>query len=76
MGKQGERPLPVYAVRLRGLRKARNLSCRKVSEYCGMSHGMAYFYESGQKEPKATALLQLAEFYGVTVDYILGRDGL
>lgn len=75
MAERTERALPVYALRLRELRKARNLSCRKAAERCGMSHGMVYFYESGQKEPKATALLRLAEFYGVSVDWILGREG-
>ena len=68
--KQG-RELPVYAVRLRG---ARGMSSRRVSEYCGMSHGMVGFYESGMKEPKASALITLADFYGVSVDYILGLE--
>ena len=40
--KQG-RELPVYAVRLRELRRARGMSSRRVSEYCGMSHGMVGF---------------------------------
>lgn len=71
--KQGKE-LPVYAVRLRELRRARGVSSRRVSEYCGMSHGMVGFYESGMKEPKATALITLADFYGVSVDYILGLE--
>ena len=71
--KQG-RELPVYAVRLRELRWARGMSSRRVSEYCGMSHGMVGFYESGMKEPKASALITLADFYGVSVDYILGLE--
>lgn len=71
--KQG-RELPVYAVRLRDLRRARGMSSRRVSEYCGMSHGMVRFYENGMKEPKATALIALADFYGVSVDYILGLE--
>ena len=40
--KQG-RELPVYAVRLRELRLARGISSRRVSEYCGMSHGWRTF---------------------------------
>lgn len=71
--KQGKE-LPVYAVRLRELRRSRGMSSRRVSEYCGMSHGMVGFYESGMKEPKATALITLADFYGVSVDYILGLE--
>ena len=50
------------------------MSSRRVSEYCGMSHGMVGFYESGMKEPKASALITLADFYGVSVDYILGLE--
>ena len=71
--KQG-RELPAYAVRLRELRRARCVSSRRVSEYCGMSHSMVGFYESGMKEPKASALITLADFYGVSVDYILGLE--
>lgn len=71
---EDRRELPVYAVRLRELRRARGVSSRRVSEYCGMSHGMVGFYESGMKEPKASALITLADFYGVSVDYILGLE--
>ena len=32
---EDRRELPVYAVRLRELRRARGMSSRRVSEYCG-----------------------------------------
>jgi transcriptional regulator with XRE-family HTH domain len=73
-GRKQGRELPVYAIRLRELRHARGMSSRRVSEFCGMSHGMVGFYESGMKEPKASALITLADFYGVSVDYILGLE--
>lgn len=65
-------PLPVYAVRLRELREARRMKRRTVSELCGLSKNMIAHYERGEKEPKVTALLALSDFYGVSVDYILG----
>lgn len=30
-------------------------------------------YENAEREPDATALLALADYFGVTTDYLLGR---
>lgn len=65
--------LPPYALRLRRLRERRGLKRRAVSELCGLSQNMVKRYEEGTVEPGATALTALAEFYGVSTDYLLGR---
>ena len=31
-------------------------------------------WELGQRDPDTAMLLKLADFYGVTVDYLLGRE--
>ena len=30
-------------------------------------------YEMGEREPVASTLVKLADFYGVTIDYLVGR---
>lgn len=64
--------MPVYAVRLRRLREQKKLKRRAASELCGLSKNMMKRYENGEVEPKASALILLADFYAVSVDYILG----
>ncbi len=31
-------------------------------------------YEYGEREPNATVLWRMADFYGVTIDYLVGRS--
>lgn len=64
--------MPVYAVRLRRLREQKKMKRRVASELCGLSKNMMRRYENGEVEPKASALILLADFYDVSVDYILG----
>lgn len=48
---------------------------RPVTEQCrlmGMSHGMLWSYETGRHEPSARMLAAMADFYGVTADWLLG----
>lgn len=66
--------MPPYADRLKWLREKRKLKRRVVAELCGLSKNMIARYENGEVEPKANGLLILADFYGVSVDFILGRE--
>lgn len=48
-----------------------------MKEFCdasGISINTYQNYESGKRTPTADILLKLADFYGVTVDYLLGRE--
>lgn len=62
-----------FAVRLCKLREGRRISRRTLSELCGLSKNMISVYERGEAEPTASALIALADCFGVTVDYLLGR---
>ena len=66
--------MPEYAVRLRRLREHKKMKRRVASELCGLSKNMMKRYENGEVEPRASALIQLADFYDVSVDYILGVE--
>ena len=67
--------MPEYAVRLRRLREQKKMKRRVASELCGLSKNMMKRYENGEAEPRASALILLADFYNVSVDYILGVEG-
>jgi transcriptional regulator with XRE-family HTH domain len=59
---------------LKALRTNKNLTQRDVSEKSGVSYSAYQKYESGEREMGATAVKKLADFYGVTTDYLLGRS--
>lgn len=60
---------------LKKLRKSRGFST--MQELCtatGMNFSTYQNYESGKRIPTADILVKLADFYGVSTDYLLGRD--
>ena len=62
------------ALTLRELRDKKGVSQDIVSEACGMPRVTLARYETGARIPKAENIARLAAYYGVTSDYILGRD--
>lgn len=44
-----------------------------MAELCGLSKNMISLYERGEKAPSVEALVNLADFFGVSTDYLLGR---
>lgn len=58
--------------RLACLRKARNIRQIDVAKYLNVSRQAISKYELGMREPDLATLLKLAEFYGVSMDYLLG----
>ena len=63
-----------FGERLRQLRRERTVSQKELAEYLGISIRGYQFYESEDNEPNIKTLLALADFYGVTTDYLLGRS--
>lgn len=63
----------VIRVRLRQLREERNLYQKEVAAAVGLSRNSITKYEAGERIPSRAALEKLADFYGVSADYLLGR---
>lgn len=57
-----------FPERLRRMRERRGISRRVLSERCGMSKNVISMYERGEKEPVASSLEKLADFFGMTMD--------
>lgn len=60
--------------RLSQLRKEKNLLQKEVGEYLGISYQAYSHYENGLRNPDNETLKKLATYFGVSVDYLLGRD--
>lgn len=59
--------------RLRDLREDADLTQTKLAAHLGMSQTGYSKYETGENDISTQALCRLADFYGVSVDYLLGR---
>lgn len=59
--------------RIRDLREDLDLSQKKIAEILGMSQTGYSKYETGENDIPTHVLIKLADFYGTSVDYILGR---
>lgn len=59
--------------RLERLRIAKELSQSEVARALNLTQQAIDNYEKGAREPKGSILVRLAQFYGVTTDYLLGR---
>lgn len=62
------------AERLFRLRNENGLTQEAAAEKAGVSRVALTRYENGQRMPKMNIVNSLAEIYGVTVDYLMGRD--
>lgn len=60
-----------FAPRLQWMRERRGLSRRRLSELCGLSKNAIARYERGEAEPNMSSLMALADFFDVSVDYLL-----
>jgi len=58
------------------LREAKKLSREKVSRVLELSSKTYERYEKNEGEPTAPTLIKLADFYGVTLDQLAGREPL
>lgn len=60
--------------RIRKLRKERGLSVTRIAEAIGVSYQSLQRYEAGKREPSIQVLIALANFFDVSVDYLVGRE--
>jgi transcriptional regulator with XRE-family HTH domain len=64
----------IFGQRLRLLRKARNLSLKDVADSIGSLKSTIGNLERGTKAPSIDMLLTLADFFDVSLDYLVGRS--
>jgi Predicted transcriptional regulators len=64
----------MLAQRLGEVRKRKGISQQNVADSLGLSRGRLGNYEQGTREPDSEMLRQLANFYNVSVDYLLGNS--
>ena len=56
------------------LLKVNKVSVYKVAKEAGIPYSSLSEWKAGRSTPKPDKLSKIAEYFGVTVDYLLGRD--
>ncbi len=62
--------------RLSALRKEKGLTLRELAEQVGITAAALSTYEKGQKEPSLGYAKKLAQYYGVSLDYLCGEEAV
>lgn len=60
-------------IRLKELRMQKKISQLKLAMDLNMSQNSISRYESGEREADYETLIKLADYFGVSLDYMLGR---
>lgn len=58
--------------RLKELRKSKHLTMRKLGEEIGLDFSAISYFENGKMSFSANSLTKLANFFNVSIDYLLG----
>ena len=65
--------LNVYGERLRTLRESGNYSQTKFAGLFGVGQSSVVRYEKGEASPPLDFLVKVADYFDVSLDYIMGR---
>ncbi|MBQ3137281.1 MAG: helix-turn-helix transcriptional regulator [Clostridia bacterium] len=62
--------------RLKELRKKKNISQQQLADIIGVSQQSVNKYENHNVEPDISLLIELADFFGTSVDYLIGHSDI
>ena len=60
-------------MRLKEIRKSRNITQLKLAMDLNISQNSISRYETGEREADYTMLIKLADYFNVSIDYLLER---
>lgn len=63
-----------FSERLKELRKSKGITQKQLSNAIGVTERAIVGYESGKMKPAFDAINSLADFFGTSTDYLIGRD--
>lgn len=62
--------------RLKSLRSEKEVGQKDIADFLNISTSAYGFYEQGKRKPPSEILNKLAEYFNVSVDYLLGRTDI
>ena len=64
----------IFCKRLKELRLEKNLTQTNIAKVMNVTYNTICFWEKGRSSPNIYELKQIAQFFGVTTDYLLGLE--
>ena len=61
-------------MRIRDLREDNDLTQKQIAEYLMCDQSLYSKYERGEREIPLNLIIKLADYYNVSLDYIVGRN--
>lgn len=65
--------MATFADNITALRKKQNKKRQEVADDLGISRSSLEYYEKNKRKPDIEVLTKIADYYGVSADYLLGR---
>ena len=62
----------IFGKKLKELRLEKGMSQRALGDAIGVCNQTVSFWESGSREPDLNAVVDIAKFFSVSIDYLLG----
>lgn len=59
--------------RIKELRESKGISMKEAARLLGMPYTTYVNYEKGLREPTSEMLIQIADFFNVSIDFLVGR---
>ena len=66
--------MSIFADRLKECRKNKDITQRDVAVDLGLTDRGYQNYELGKREPNHETTVKIADYFGVSVDYLLGHE--
>lgn len=63
-----------FSTELKRLRLEKNILQNEIANIIGTTRQQVSRLESGENEPKIEYLVKLADYFGCTIDYLVGRE--
>lgn len=61
-------------LRIKELRESKGISMKEAARLLDLPYTTYVNYEKGLREPTSELLIQIADFFGVSIDYLIGRS--
>ena len=64
----------IFGAHLKNLRKSRNITQKQLASGIGASERGIQQYELGERKPTYNMLIALADYFDVSLDYLVGHS--
>lgn len=66
--------MSIFGTRLKELRKEKGISQQKLAFEIHYAQSVICDWENDKAEPSAPAIIAVSDFFGVSCDYLLGKE--